>query len=711
MYLLRGLLHVKKKQLLSCDDFPEENAVNQQYIGFPQKKKYERKKVSSNLFNTQFPSKYQFPNKYIPVISLLLAISIIIPIGVFLCMEADRLNDDMFGHITIMDEPKLLNELITAQNRGVIMGIHGWEHENYSSLTPLQAKENVEKAKLVFEKAGLVPVMFVSPFEITGIPEDASVRKAIESTHVATQLHPLRTNGNGIEINEYTWNWRSMESFDDPRFHEASERIGKENPQTIIFHAQDWNPYLRQFLVNYLSSTNEKNITVRMDDVEVNTPKETVHSVAQITQYKSVGRVIFAVIPEGTWKGGDPTIENIKVNKIMAMYFWFFVITSLLPLSFFVIWKLLSGWNKKRNLNHYLPNDSQHTGYPTLVSIIVPAYNEERTIGKCLESILNQGYEGEMEIIVVNDGSTDRTAEIVSKYPVKFIDLKVNGGKANALNKAIEEAKGDILIFTDSDSYVSSNAVDSLVNCLIANNDAQIVAGNVFVHNDHGKKRIMKYFQMIEYLVEQEITRYLQGLSGSILVCPGPLTAVRRSVCNIVQFSDETIVEDADFTIKALKNSIKIIRDPEAEVYTHAPETFRAWYKQRKRWWYGNLQVWRLHKHWAMRNPWMVLNYSGYIIGICSIILAILLPYFLFQYDNIRLISLRGILYTIIPILLFTLFISSLFTKEKKLLPMLIPYVLIYSTIKVVTISYLYLCYLMGRKLKIQFGPRIIEVK
>ena len=78
---------MKKKQLLSCDDFPEENAVNQQYIGFPQKKKYERKKVSSNLFNTQFPSKYQFPNKYIPVISLLLAISIIIPIGVFLCRK------------------------------------------------------------------------------------------------------------------------------------------------------------------------------------------------------------------------------------------------------------------------------------------------------------------------------------------------------------------------------------------------------------------------------------------------------------------------------------------------------------------------------------------------------------------------------------------------------------------------------------------------
>jgi cellulose synthase/poly-beta-1,6-N-acetylglucosamine synthase-like glycosyltransferase len=696
---------VRKKQLLSYADFEEENVGNQQYAGFPRSQVYELKKSFHNIIDNHSL------NKYIPVISLLLAISIILTIELFLYTEADRLNDDMFGHVTILDEPKLLNELRNAQARGVIMGIHGWEHENYSALTPFQAKENVEKAKSVFNKAGLVPEIFISPYEISGVPEDQLVRQAIDSTHVPTQLPPLKTKNNGVIINEYTWNWRTMQSFDDPRFQKALETIRHEKPQTIILHAMDWNSYLNQFLINYLSSTDDRDITLRMDDVEVNTPTETVHDFAQLTRYKSIGRVIFAVIPAGTWKGGDPKVENIKVNVIMAMYFWFFIVTSLLPLSFFVTWKLLSGWNKKRHLNHYLPHYSRHTAYPALVSIIVPAYNEEKTIAKCLESINNQEYKGAMEVIVVNDGSTDRTAEIVSKYQVRFIDLKINGGKANALNKAVEEAKGDVLIFTDSDSYISANAVNSLVSCLNANKDAQIVAGNVFIHDDPGKKCTMKYFQMIEYLVEQEITRYLQGLSGSVLVCPGPLTAVRRSVCNIIQFSDETIVEDADFTIKALKNSMKIIRDPEAKVYTHAPETLQAWYKQRKRWWYGNLQVWRLHKHWAVKNPWMLLNYSGYIIGICSIALAMLLPYFLFQYDNILLISLRGILYTIIPIVLFTLFTSSILIKQKKLLPILIPYVLIYSTIKVVTISYLYLCYLTGRKLKIQFGPRLIEVK
>jgi cellulose synthase/poly-beta-1,6-N-acetylglucosamine synthase-like glycosyltransferase len=407
----------------------------------------------------------------------------------------------------------------------------------------------------------------------------------------------------------------------------------------------------------------------------------------------------------------NPTIGSINVNKIMEVYFWFFNITALLPLSFFVIWKVLSEWNKKREQTKYLlkggkdPEDSDPED-PMLVSVIAPAYNEEKSIGKCLESILNQDYKGEVEVIAVNDGSSDRTAEIISKYPVKLLDLKVNGGKANALNKAIEIAKGDILIFTDSDSYMTPDAVSSLVKCLNENKDAQMVAGNVYIHDNHGKKQIMKYFQMIEYRIEQEITRHLQGLSDSILVCPGPLTAVRRKVCDVVRFSNETIVEDADFTIKALKNSIKIIQEPKAIVYTNAPETVKGWYKQRKRWWYGNLQLWRLHKKWAVRNLWMVFNYSGYITGICSIILMISVPYFILQYDNIPLVLMIGMQCIAFSILLYVMLIGPFFAKDKKLLLMLIPYVLIYATIKVVVISSLFLRYLTGIGVKVKFGAK-----
>jgi len=200
-------------------------------------------------------------------------------------------------------------------------------------------------------------------------------------------------------------------------------------------------------------------------------------------------------------------------------------------------------------------------------------------------------------------------------------------------------------------------------------------------------------------------------LSNSILVCPGPLTAVRRGVCDVVRFSNETIVEDADFTIRVLKNSMKIIQEPKAIVYTNAPETVRGWYKQRKRWWYGNLQLWRLHKKWAVRNLWMVFNYSGYITGICSIILMISVPYFILQYDNIPLVLMSGMQYIAFSILLYLILIGPFFTTDKRLLLMLVPYVLIYATIKVVVISSLFLCYLTGRGVKVKFGAKTFVVR
>lgn len=216
---------------------------------------------------------------------------------------------------------------------------------------------------------------------------------------------------------------------------------------------------------------------------------------------------------------------------------------------------------------------------------------------------------------------------------------------------------------------------------------------------------------MIEYHLEQEVVRHLQGLSGKILVCPGPSTAVKRSVCEVVRFSDDTIVEDADFTVNALKKSMKVIRSPQAKVYTNAPETLRAWYKQRKRWWYGSLQVWKRHRQWAVGNTWMVYIYLGFITSVITIIMTLLIPYFLLQYNDVLYVVCRGIMYFIVPILIYMILIGLFFGHDKKLVPMLIPYMIYYATIRIAVISYIYICYLTGRGLKIKFGSRTINAK
>jgi cellulose synthase/poly-beta-1,6-N-acetylglucosamine synthase-like glycosyltransferase len=646
--------------------------------------------------------KFSLNNKSIIVIALLSSILITVSVSTLLLTEGNKLNNDVYSHVTILGEPGLLHALQAAQAHGVIMGIHGWEHENYSQLTPDQARANVEKGRAVFKQAGLTSTLFISPFEITGVPNAKAIQEAIESTGVVaigTKSEP---------IYEYTWNWRNMKSFNDPRYMAASNDVRNEKPITIVLHAQDWNKYTEQFLVSYLTTTNEKNISIRMDDVGVNTPKEVVNSAAKLTQYKSVGKVIFAVIPSGAYDGNDPAIGDIPVSSIMGIYFLFFIITALLPLAFFVIWKVLSDVNaayckkKERTASNF--------EYPGLVTVIVPAYNEEKSIGRCIEALLNQDYKGTMEIIVVNDGSRDKTAEIVPRYPVKFIDLKKNGGKANALNRAIDEAKGDIIIFSDGDSNMEKGAVSALVEAFLLDSEAQMVTGNVLI-NEPEKRNLWTYCQMIEYHLEQEIARHLQGLCGKVMVCPGPITAVRRGVCEVVRYSDDTIVEDADYTVNVLKQSMKAIRAPDAYVYTNAPETIHAWYKQRRRWWFGYLQVWNIHKKWGMKSPWMIYNYMSYIISTCSVIMMIALPYLLLQYDNFTFVALRGILYIIIPVLLYIAFTAMFFAKNKKLLWSMIPYIVVYSTFRVVLLSYLYICHLTGKGLNIQFGSRVIKAK
>ena len=640
------------------------------------------------------------------ILSLLLAILSTFIIGYHLPPLLDQFNDAVFSSATILDQPPLLEALREVQSKGLLLGIHGWRHENYSAITPSAAREAVENSRSVFLEAGLVPVAFLDPYLSLSSSSDPVVQ-AINSTGVSTDLSSLRIDD--YAMREYGKNWRDAERINNTVFSQELQKINSDKPTAILLHIQDWNPRLKELISSYLSSTDKKGIFIRIDDIEVNTPPEKVLDMTSLLNYPSAGCIILGVIPAGTLKVEDATLMGLETGSIFRVYWWYYMLFAFFPLIFFVSWRQISSRKieQGRLAAGILPASVQEPS----VSLVIPAHNEQDHIADCLDALTTQDFAGRMEVIVVNDGSTDETARIASRYSVILLDLKKNLGKARALNIGIKKAKGDIIIFSDSDSVMDKSAVRLLAECLRNQPDAHVVAGTVLIKNCHKKPNILQYFQVIEYHIEQNINRFLQSLSGRVLVCPGPIFAVRRQVTDLLGFSDQTIVEDADFTIHALKSSMRIVQEPRALVYTCAPESVRGWFTQRKRWWYGNLQLWNTHNGWAKRNPWMLLNYFGFMSSIISVLLLLLLPVLLIRYHEIEPVILRSLSCLIAPLMLSCLIMAPFFIKEKKMMAMLLPYTLIYSLMKIVVVSYLYVCYISGRGIDVKFGPRVLRVR
>ncbi|MDI6821741.1 MAG: glycosyltransferase [Actinomycetota bacterium] len=219
------------------------------------------------------------------------------------------------------------------------------------------------------------------------------------------------------------------------------------------------------------------------------------------------------------------------------------------------------------------------------VSILVPAYNEEKVIGNCINWLLQTTYPN-YEIIVVDDGSTDGTADEVLKfahYQVKLI-RKPNGGKASALNEGIRNSDGEILVMMDADTKFEPNTVGELVRHF---KDPKIgaVSGNIKVGN---RNTILTLWQSMEYIMSCNLDRRMMSILNCITVVPGPVGAFRREAIEEAgYFSSETLAEDTDMTMSIRKLGYKICYEDHAVAWTEAPNDLSGLWKQRYRWSYG----------------------------------------------------------------------------------------------------------------------------
>jgi cellulose synthase/poly-beta-1,6-N-acetylglucosamine synthase-like glycosyltransferase len=222
----------------------------------------------------------------------------------------------------------------------------------------------------------------------------------------------------------------------------------------------------------------------------------------------------------------------------------------------------------------------------------VPAYNEEKVISKTVRSLFSSTINDRLQIIVIDDGSSDRTAHLIREEfaccPRLRLLTKENGGKAAALNFGIAQSNSDVIVAIDADTLVLPDAIERLVSHF-GDRSIGAVAGRVVVGN---AENLLTRFQSLEYITSQNLDRRAFDLCNVIGVVPGAIGAWRReALLDVGGYSRDTLAEDADLTWAVQRSGWKIVDEPEAVALTEAPERLRGFLKQRFRWMFGTLQV------------------------------------------------------------------------------------------------------------------------
>lgn len=283
-----------------------------------------------------------------------------------------------------------------------------------------------------------------------------------------------------------------------------------------------------------------------------------------------------------------------------------------------------------------------------MVTIIVPAYNEQDVLEKTVDSVVNLDYpKNKLEIFIVNDGSKDNTKEIADRLAKKYSNVqafhKPNGGKASAMNYGIKRSHGEIIISFDSDSMVTPNSLKAMLPYF---NDPEVmcVTPSMKVYKPKG---ILQRIQAVEYdmgIFLRKVFSYI----NAIHVTPGPFSAYRKSFFEKHGGYDEkNITEDMEVAMRIQSLNYKIENSTQSLVYTISPNKFMPLLKQRRRWYFGMIYNLKKYKYMFSKD-YGELGLIVFPLAIFSIVTTMIVSaYFIYRsimstIEKINLYSLIG---------------------------------------------------------------------
>jgi cellulose synthase/poly-beta-1,6-N-acetylglucosamine synthase-like glycosyltransferase/peptidoglycan/xylan/chitin deacetylase (PgdA/CDA1 family) len=293
---------------------------------------------------------------------------------------------------------------------------------------------------------------------------------------------------------------------------------------------------------------------------------------------------------------------TLPIQRILGALFIFATGFGLFRIVFLLILVLVQRPREKRR--RFSPD------YTPTVTIIMAAYNEETVIVRSVSSLLRSDYPA-LDIVVVNDGSTDGTLRLLRKHfgddaRIRILDQR-NAGKMAAMNRALSVAEGEILVLADADTLFPPNAVRLMARHFVDPAIGAVAAG---VRIGNASDSLLTRWQALEYSTCQNFDRRGLDLLNCIPVIAGAAGAVRReAIVAIGGFSPDTLNEDMDMTWQLIRSGWRIVNDSESAGYTEAPNTWTSFVRQRFRWAYGTLQC--LWKHRDALGHYGTLGWVG----------------------------------------------------------------------------------------------------
>ena len=484
-------------------------------------------------------------------------------------------------------------------NEGHLLGNHTYSHPNIATVSPERLRVELNfTQRLIEHDTGHATTLFRPPYNADSEPTTAEEVAPI--WHAENEYHYTMV-GERIDPQDWRPGVTTAQIVDEV----MSE---KSNGHIILLH----------------DGGGDRSATLKALPLLISRLRAQGYQFVGLDQLLGNSRAQLMPLPsadEARLAGLEGNALTTKGTAIRLLGIFFLVAIGLTVMRSLVFGAMAVRQKLRLRLRRFKP------GFAPPVSVIVAAYNEEKVITKTVDSILRSEYP-ELEVIVVDDGSSDHTFQIVqntySGDPRVKIFRQVNAGKSAALNRAIAESRHNLLIALDADTIFDRNTIGKLIRHF-AEPQVGAVSGNAKVGN---KKSWLTRFQSMEYVCGFNLDRRALDLLNAITVVPGAVGAWRKDLIERVGgFGHDTLAEDTDVTLATRRLGFEIRYEEEAVAYTEAPETTAALAKQRFRWAFGTLQAAWKHRGALFQPRYGALAFVALpSIWIFQVLLAILAP-------------------------------------------------------------------------------------